>query len=320
MGNDECRIDYPRSYLFVVAVSVQVTRYTVRVPDLKRNKWMNMIEISVATSSIDNQDSARYAVEWAIRHGFDGVEFNAPDIRLGDLNPDDRELLLTAADEHGLRYTHHFPTSALPGSHVRETRKRVFSEFISEIKVAGELGVEAIVVHPGKLDVPGLVPEETSEADRAVSISYLVDFMKEAGQKAEQAKVVIGLENMHYNPGWLIRAHSDLATVVDAIGSSSVGITFDVGHAWGSGGVDAGIETFGDRIRHVQVHDARGPEGAGNVRDQHLEVGTGVLDFRSVGEYVRSRGFVVALETSGRLVDREDAVVRSRNVLRGLWG
>jgi sugar phosphate isomerase/epimerase len=279
-----------------------------------------MIDISVATSSIDNPDSARYAVGWAIEHGFDGVEFNAPAIRLGDLSLDDRLFLLAAADEHGLRYTHHFPTSALPGSHVRETREQVYAEFISEIRTAGELGIEAIVVHPGKLDVPGLAMEETSEDDRAVSTSYLVDFMKEAGQEAEQARVAIGLENMHYNPGWLIRAHSDLVAVVDTIGSSAVGITFDVGHAWGSGGVDAGIEAFGDRIRHVQVHDARGPEGAGNVRDQHMEVGTGVLDFRSVGEFVRPNGFVVALETSGRLVDREDAVERSRDVLRELWG
>ena len=297
-----------------------LARYTVRGPDLKRNEWMNMIDISVATSSIDNPDSARYAVGWAIEHGFDGVEFNAPAIRLGDLSPDDRLFLLAAADEHGLRYTHHFPTSALPGSHVRETREQVYAEFISEIRTAGELGIEAIVVHPGKLDVPGLAMEDTSEDDRAVSTSYLVDFMKEAGQVAEQAQVAIGLENMHYNPGWLIRAHSDLVAVVDAIGSPAVGITFDVGHAWGSGGVEAGIEAFGDRIRHVQVHDARGPEGAGNVRDQHMEVGTGVLDVRSVGEFVRPKGFVVALETSGRLVDREDAVERSRDVLRELWG
>ena len=69
-----------------------------------------MIEISVATSSIDNQDSARYAVGWAIEHGFDGVEFNAPDIRLGDISRGDRQSLLAAADEYGLRYTHDFAT------------------------------------------------------------------------------------------------------------------------------------------------------------------------------------------------------------------
>jgi hypothetical protein len=34
---------------------------------------------------------------------------------------------------------------------------------------------------------------------------------------------------------------------------------------------------------------------------------------------VRPNDFVVALETSGRLVDREDAVERSRDVLRALW-
>ena len=131
--------------------------------------------------------------------------------------------------------------------------------------------------------------------------------------------MVIGLENMHYNPGWVIRSHGELADSVDAVASPAVGITFDVGHAWGSGGVVAGIETFGDRIAHVQVHDARGPEGAGNVRDQHMEVGTGILDFRSVGELVKSNEFVVALETSARLADPGAAVMRSRDLLQKLW-
>lgn len=279
-----------------------------------------MVEISVATTSIDNPDSARYSVEWAIEHGFNGVEFNAPDIRLSDLDFDDRNWLRTMASEHGLRYTHHFPTTALPGSHNPDTRERVLTEIISEIEVAGELGIEAIVVHPGKLDVEGLEPEETTETDRAESMSHLVEFMKKAGHIARESGVVIGLENMHYNPGWLIRAHSELAEVVDAIDSPSVGITFDTGHAWGSGGVDAGIDAFGDRIRHVQVHDARGPEGAGKVRDQHMEIGTGLLDWGSVGDLVKPNGFIVAVETSGRLPDREDAVVRSRDLLRQLWG
>ena len=93
----------------------------------------------------------------------------------------------------------------------------------------------------------------------------------------------------------------------------------DVGHAWGSGGIDAGIEMFGERIKHVQVHDARGPEGAGNVRDQHLEIGTGMVKWDSVGELVGGREFLVVLETSGRDPDREGMALRSRDLLQKQW-
>ena len=278
-----------------------------------------MTTFSFATSAIGNPSSARLAVEWAVEHGFGGVEFNPPAIRLADVSSDDRRFLSAMANEHGMRYTHHFPMSALPGSHDRATRERDLAELISEIKEAGELGVEVIVLHPGKLHVPGLKPEEVSETERTVAISFFIDFMKAVAPVAGSSGVVIGLENMHYNPGWLIRAHSELADAVDEIDSPAVGITFDVGHAWGSGGVDAGIKTFGDRIRHVQVHDARGPEGAGNVRDQHMEIGTGVIDFGPVGDLIRSGPFVATLETSARIEDPGAAVVRSRDLLQALW-
>ncbi len=290
-----------------------------RIRDLANcNNWTTMTTFSFATSAIGSPPSARLAVEWAIEHDFGGVEFNGP-IRLADVCTDDRMYLSEMANERGMRYTHHFPVTALPCSHDRATRERDLTGLISEINAAGELGVEIIVLHPGKVDVPGLEFEETSEKQRTEAMSFLIEFMRTTATVAESAQVVIGLENMHYNPGWLIRAHSELAEVVDTIDSPAVGITFDVGHAWGSGGVDAGIEVLGDRIRHVQVHDARGPEGAGKVRDQHMEIGTGVIDFRSTGDLIRSKSFVATLETSARIVDNKDAVVRSRDLLQKLW-
>jgi sugar phosphate isomerase/epimerase len=160
------------------------------------------------------------------------------------------------------------------------------------------------------------VPEEK----RIEALTFLVDFMKSSAPTAEKSGVVVGLENMHYNPGWLIRSHQELVHAVDAIDSPAVGITFDSGHAWGSGGIDNGIAAFGDRIRHVQVHDARGLEGAGDVRDQHLEIGTGILDFTSIGELVKTKPFVVTFETATRGDDPIGAVLRSRERLLELWG
>ena len=278
-----------------------------------------MTEISVASSSLDNQESVRYAVEFAIEHNFNGVEFNAPEIYLSKQNLVDLKWAHDMSQEHDLRYTHHFPPSALPGSHVAATRARDLEDFGQEAYVAGELGVEVIVLHPGRLHVPGVEQGEESDDDRALVMVFFIEWVKEAAIEAENADVIIGLENMHYNPGWVIRSHKELADAVDEIDSPAVGITLDVGHAWGSGGIDAGIETFGERIQHVQAHDARGPEGAGNVRDQHMEIGTGLIDWTSVGKLVKSRNYVVALETSGRLPDREEAAIRSRDVLLKQW-
>ncbi len=279
-----------------------------------------MTTFSIATSSMDNSSSARHAVEWAIEHGFNGVEFNAPNICLSDVSSDDRRFMVEMAKAHGLRYTHHFPPSATPGSHDKARREGDFKMLIDEIKAAGEIGFEVIIIHPGKLHVVGLEPEDVSESDRLISLSHFVDFMKAAAPVAEDAGVVIGAENMHYIPGWLILKHGELAEAVDAIDSPAVGITFDVGHAWGSGGIDEGIRILGDRIRHVQVHDARGPEGAGNVKDQHLEIGTGLLNFGPIGDLVKSNGFICTLETSGFREDREAVALRSRDLLQKMWG
>jgi len=278
-----------------------------------------MIQFGVASTCLDQPDSIRYSVEWAIEHGFSGVEFNAPEMYLSEQSQLDLKWAFDMSVEHNLRYTHHFPPSALPGSHVTATRDSALEEFSKEIYVAGELGVEVIVVHPGRLHVPGVERGEESEDDRQMGISYFVDWAKDAAVEAESVGVVIGFENMHYNAGWVIRSHQELVDVVDEIDHGSVGITLDVGHAWGSGGIDAGIEIFDDRIKHVQVHDARGPEGAGNVRDQHLEIGTGLLKWDSVGELVGGNEFLVVLETSGRDSDREGMAVRSRDLLQNRW-
>ena len=278
-----------------------------------------MTTFSFPSSFVARSPSPRGAVDWAIEHGFGGVEFSGPQVRLADLSADDREYLIAMAKEHGLRYTHHFPSQASPGSHDNHRRERDQAELEAEIKAAGEIGIEVIVVHPGRLDVPGIEPIEVSEEARAESISYLVDFMKTSALAAEDSGVLIGLENMHYIPGWLIQSHEELAAAVDAIGSTSVGITFDIGHAWGSGGIEKAVEAFGDRIRHIQVHDCRGPQGAGNVKDQHMEIGTGILNFNAISDLVNLEPYIVTLETHTK-DDPEGGILRSRDVLRTVWG
>ena len=278
-----------------------------------------MTDFSIASTSVDNPESLRYLVNWAVKNEFNGVEFNAPEMFLGDQKSSDIEWAAEIARDHGLRYTHHFPPSAHPGSHSTEVRGRDLQTMFRELRAASYLGVETMVLHPGRLDVFGVEPGEESTEQRHEAIGYFIEWTQTAAIEAEKLGVVIGVENMHYNPGWVIRSHQELAEVVDKVASTAVGITFDSGHAWGSGGVEAGIEILGDRIKHLQVHDARGPEGAGNVRDQHLEIGTGVLNWQSVGDLAMKNDFAVVIETSGRDPNRESIALRSRDYLTKIW-
>jgi hypothetical protein len=41
------------------------------------------------------------------------------------------------------------------------------------------------VLHPGRLHVPGVEREDVSEEDRAVSMSYFIDWVKDAAVEAE---------------------------------------------------------------------------------------------------------------------------------------
>ena len=104
-----------------------------------------MIEFGVASTCVNQPESLRYSVEWAIEHGFQGVEFNAPEMYLAEQSLVDLKWAFDMSVDHNLRYTHHFPPGALPGSHVAVARERDLEEFSKEIYVAGELGVALLL-------------------------------------------------------------------------------------------------------------------------------------------------------------------------------
>ena len=277
-----------------------------------------MATLSFPSSFVDDTPTPRPAVEWAFEHGFRAVELSGSQFRLQDLSQEDQLYLRSAARERGLRYSYHFPSDTAPGSHDPERRRRDLAELVDAIRVASHVGVEVIVVHPGELDVGGSDGASLPEGVRHEALGHLVDFIGQAAVAAENAGVLLCLENLHYVPGWLIQAHSDLVQAVDAVDSSSVAITFDVGHAWGSEGVQQGLEIFGERIRHVHVHDCSGPQGSGNA-GQHQEIGTGRLDFGRLSDLVRPSDQIVTLEVWSP-GDHGASILRSRAVMKAAWG
>ena len=85
---------------------------------------------------------------------------------------------------------------------------------------------------------------------------------------------------------------------------TDLGICFDIGHANTMGQIDDMVETFGDRIVNVHIHDNNGQ------RDEHLTIGDGAIDFDRVlgllssyrGNYIiESKNLDSAVESQSRL-------------------
>ena len=278
-----------------------------------------MVTFSFPSSFVDPSRSARPSVDWAIAHQFHGVELNGSHVPLDELSDGDRRYLRIQAAVHGITYTHHFTSTAAPGSHDDDRRSRDLEDLRTAVRTAAEIGVKVIVLHPGKLDVPGMDPESTPEQERHEALDHLVGFLGAAAPLAEDLGISLCLENMHHNPGWVVQSYEELLEVVTRVDSPMVAVTFDLGHAWGAGGMEGGLGILKPHIRHLHFHDCRGPEGAGIVADQHLEIGTGVLEFPTYRDFVASYPFVVTLETEDD-ADPCGCLLRSRAALRAAWG
>ena len=114
-------------------------------------------------------------------------------------------------------------------------------------------------------------------------LSFKVGILREILARAEQAGIVICLEN-------LSESASHLRTALDQL--PQLYLTLDLGHAQLLTEVNRSDEIlaqFPDRVRHVHLHDNRG--GHSPKADLHLPIGEGVIDFKGVFSRLRAMGY-----------------------------
>lgn len=162
------------------------------------------------------------------------------------------------------------------------------------IRSASEIDAVTVTIHPG-LSSMSVNDTEVRASERARRS------MKVLEKAGEEYGVTLAIENMPIFPFFLGRTASSLADIVDG---TDLGICFDIGHANTMGQIDAMVETFGDRIVNVHIHDNHGQ------RDEHLTIGDGDIDFPHVldllssyrGNYIiESKDFASAVESHSRL-------------------
>ena len=134
---------------------------------------------------------------------------------------------------------------------------------LSEMASAHKLGIDTVTIHPGIIN---LAVHDT----RGISLEAARRSMREFDRAASEYGIHACIENMPDFPVMLGIRTDELVSIVE---DTDLDICFDIGHANTSGQIDAMIDTFGDRIRNIHIHDNLGD------RDAHLTIGDGNIDF-----------------------------------------
>jgi len=130
----------------------------------------------------------------------------------------------------------------------------------------------------------------------------------------EGSDVQIALENLVLGPRDYLRSAEALREVTHRHGMKNC---FDVGHAHveahreGTDAIQAYIDTIGDNVIHLHLHDNDG------TRDEHLPTGAGTIDFDALRGYFDAFEGTACLEIAGGADEVRSSVAHMRRLLDG---
>lgn len=216
---------------------------------------------------------------------------------------EDRLELITAdigyaRDSIGMRFQVHAPLSDVNIGSVNEPmRKAALGEIRQTIEMCHRLEIPLLTVHPGF--VQGI-----AFLDRQKSLERTKETLREIASIAKMNSVEVAVENLPANMNATCTTADDL---LYAIGTTELGVCFDLGHANTSGQTNRMLELV-DRFRNVHLHNNDGQW------DQHNVIDDGTADIRRVADALRKsyRGNIIIEST-----DLESGV-KSRKKLEAL--
>ena len=168
----------------------------------------------------------------------------------------DPQGIAKALESKGLGFQVHAPICDWnPAAMSDRLREASVKETPAPVAAASEMGARM---------VPGLEERAVARAKESLRVMDRV---------VREYDLIVAIENMPAFPFFLGRTAEQLADIVDG---TDLGICFDIGHANTMGQIDAMIDTFGDRIVNIHIHDNHGET------DEHLTIGDGDIDFAHV--------------------------------------
>ena len=277
--------------------------------------------IALSTICLFLKMSYMEAMKFAVNNGFKGIEIwsNVFDFWPRTVTVKEIETIKGLARENHLSLAVHFCAgnnlANINKGHLEESR----IQLKETIDFSREVGAGVVVIHPGMAPYMSVhdknpltrYPRFQLPNMKKDALVYFKESLSDAAHCAEKLNVVIGLENFAHAKNCIQSTFEDLAEWVDEIGSPSLGITLDTGHANLEGGVEEAIGVFGSRIVHVHLDDNDGKSSV------HGELGSGTIDWKAITTFLKSFNGMLCLELLG-FNDLEGAVLRSKAFLEDL--
>lgn len=254
------------------------------------NTVLPMIRLAFSTNAY-----LRFPFDEAARRiaaiGYEGLELMAdvPHAWPAGLLPESRRAIVESMGAAGLAFSnvnafmmnaiadarqpYWYPSFIEPDRHYRQVR---IDHTRRALTLCAELGAPHITTEPG-----GPLAEGQS---RQAAIDLFVEALKPLAEHAQTLGVLLLIEP---EPGLLLETTDQYLEVVERLDAPSVGLNFDVGHAYCvAEDIPAAIRKLAGHIRHFHVEDI----SAERVH-HHLVPGTGAIDFGEVFRAIGSIGY-----------------------------
>lgn len=210
-------------------------------------------------------------IETFAQMGFDYLELamDPPMAHYSTLSRD-MDVIKQSLIDNGLGLICHLPTFVLTADLTENIRHSSVDEMLRSIEVAAELEAQKVVLHPSIVSGMGPFVMDTVK-------DYFFEFLAEMTTAANRLKLTICLENMM--PRNMLGVEPDDFEEIFAK-YPTLQMTLDTGHANLGAPTESRllklVKRFGNRLGHIHISDNRGK------RDDHLAVGQGTIDFRTL--------------------------------------
>ena len=169
------------------------------------------------------------------------------------------------------------------------------------LEIAGRIGTDAVLLHPGQLEAEGTYTEAWDD---------LVGALRELAPLAERHRAAIAVENV-WNKFML--SPREAVQLTDEVGSEWVGIYLDTANMMAYGHPEHWIRDLGSRIRKVHLKDF--DRGAGRF----VDLMDGDTDWPAVIAELRAAGYDGTLihEVGGDRAKQIEMAARMRRIVAG---
>jgi sugar phosphate isomerase/epimerase len=224
------------------------------------------------------------ALEWAQRHAFHHVDFNADtgENHLDRWSADRVRAVRATCERHGIALGLHTQSSVNVAEYAPRVADAADEYLRANVDLAARLGCGWVVVHAGFHFSSNLAARQAASLDRLQRLTA----------HAERAGAYLVLENLNREPEhaevrYLGHTVEECRPYFDAIRSPSFGWAFTVNHAHlVPEGIDGFLEAFGvERIGEVRLADNTGEY------EIHLNPGEGTIDFARLFQRLESAGY-----------------------------